>query len=468
MKKKEKKLLRAANYARVSTGTQANDGDSIREQLDTNNSYINADENLILYDTYIDGGTSGTKIERDDFQRLLNDVQAGNLDLVVFTKMDRWFRSLKHYLNVQDILDQHGVSWVASREPYYDTTTPHGRAFINQSMAFAQLESENDSERIRAVFKNKVQNGEVISGTVPAGFRIENKHLVHSDQAPMILDFFLHYRDFPNLRGLMRYAADEYNFLRSYTTFRRMLQNEKYKGVYKDNDNYCPAIVPPELFDDVNRLIKRNQRQNKRYDYIFSGLLVCGNCGRKLNGCTVKHRKHKTYKDDTLGPDGRKNRYRYPAYRCYGYCNTPKKSNSCINRKQFYETTLERRILEMLKPALKKYIADYDVSMAPVVNLSNKRKNIENKISKLKDLYLNDLISLDEFKIDKARFEEMLDDLPVQEVVEKDLTTAKKLLNMDIESFYSTMTVLEKKQFYYSFIDKIIIDNDKNIKIEFL
>ena len=62
----------------------------------------------------------------------------------------------------------------------------------------------------------------------------------------------------------------------------------------------------------------------------------------------------------------------------------------------------------------------------------------------------------------------MLDDLPVQEIVEKDLTTAKKLLDMDIESFYSTMTVLEKKQFYYSFIDRIIIDNDKNIKIEFL
>lgn len=467
MNKKEKKIIRVANYARVSTGMQVKDGDSIREQLDTNNNFIDSHEKYVLYDTYIDGGTSGTKIERDDFQRLIRDVQAGNIDLIVFTKMDRWFRSLKHYLNTQDILDQHGVSWIASREPYYDTTTPHGRAFINQSMSFAQLESENDSERIRAVFENKVKNGEVISGVVPTGFRIENKHLVHSDQAPMMLDLFQHYRNDPNLRGLMRYAADEYNFLRSYTTFRRMLQNEKYKGVYKDNHKYCPAIVPPELFDDVNRLISRNQKQNKRHDYIFSGLLVCGNCGRKLNACTIKQHKTKIH-DNTIGPDGRKNRYRYPAYRCYGYANTPKKSKACINRKQFYETTLERKILEMLKPALKKYIADYDVSMAPVVNLSNKRKNIENKISKLKDLYLNDLITLDEFKVDKARFEEMLDELPVQEVVEKDLTTAKKLLNMDIESFYSTMTVLEKKQFYYSFIDKIIIDNDKNIKIEFL
>lgn len=467
MNKKEKKIIRVANYARVSTGMQVKDGDSIREQLDTNNNFIDSHEKYVLYDTYIDGGTSGTKIERDDFQRLIRDVQAGNIDLIVFTKMDRWFRSLKHYLNTQDILDQHGVSWIASREPYYDTTTPHGRAFINQSMSFAQLESENDSERIRAVFENKVKNGEVISGVVPTGFRIENKHLVHSDQAPMMHDLFHHYRNDPNLRGLMRYAADEYNFLRSYTTFRRMLQNEKYKGVYKGNNKYCPAIVPPELFDDVNRLISRNQKQNKRHDYIFSGLLVCGNCGRKLNACTIKQHKTKIH-DNTIGPDGRKNRYRYPAYRCYGYANTPKKSKACINRKQFYETTLERRILEMLKPALKKYIADYDVSMAPVVNLSNKRKNIENKISKLKDLYLNDLISLDEFKIDKAHFEEMLDDLPMQEVVEKDLTTAKKLLDMDIESFYSTMTVLEKKQFYYSFIDKIIIDNDKNIKIEFL
>lgn len=467
MQKKEKKLLRAANYARVSTGTQANDGDSIREQLDTNNSYINADENMILYDTYIDGGTSGTKIERDDFQRLISDVKAGNLDLIVFTKMDRWFRSLKHYLNTQDVLDKHGVSWVASREPYYDTTSPHGRAFINQSMSFAQLESENDSERIRAVFANKIKNGEVISGTVPVGFRIENKHLVHSEAATMMLDLFQRYQQNPNFRSLMRYAADEYNFIRSYTTFKRMLQNTKYKGEYKGNLNYCPPIVPPELFDEVGRLISRNQKQNKKYDYIFSCLLVCGNCGKKLNGCTVKHRKHKN-DIDAVGPDGRKDRYRYPAYRCYGYCNTPEKHRACINRKQFYEKTLERRVLEMLKPALQEYIAEYEVSSAPMINLSNKRKNIDNKIQKLKDLYLNDLITLDEFKVDKAHFEQMLSDLPSGETVVKDLTVAKELLKMDIESIYSTMTSLEKNNFFRSFIDRIIIDNDKKIRIEFL
>lgn len=99
MNTKHHKIIRVANYARVSTGTQANEGDSIREQLDTNNNFINSNEKYVLYDTYIDGGTSGTKIERDDFQRLMRDVQARNIDLIVFTKMDRWFRSLKHYLN---------------------------------------------------------------------------------------------------------------------------------------------------------------------------------------------------------------------------------------------------------------------------------------------------------------------------------------------------------------------------------
>ena len=64
MNKKEKKIIRVANYARVSTGTQVKEGDSIREQLDTNNNFIDAHEKYVLYDTYIDGGTSGAKIER--------------------------------------------------------------------------------------------------------------------------------------------------------------------------------------------------------------------------------------------------------------------------------------------------------------------------------------------------------------------------------------------------------------------
>ena len=113
----EKILLRVAIYIRVSTDRQAKEGDSMRDQLATGQKYIDSHENMILVDTYIDDGCSGQKLTRDDFQRLLDDVRSGKIDLVIFTRLDRWFRNLRHYLNTQDILDRHGVSWTAIEQP---------------------------------------------------------------------------------------------------------------------------------------------------------------------------------------------------------------------------------------------------------------------------------------------------------------------------------------------------------------
>lgn len=192
----EKILLRVAIYIRVSTDKQVKDGDSMRDQLATGQKYIDSHENMILVDTYIDDGISGQKLKRDDFQRLIDDVRAGRIDLIIFTRLDRWFRNLRHYLNTQDILDKHGVSWTAIEQPYFDTSTPHGRAFVNNSMIWAELEAQNDSDRILGVFDDKVDNGEVLSGSTPLGYTIVNKHLVPDDDAPTAVAIFQYYRKY--------------------------------------------------------------------------------------------------------------------------------------------------------------------------------------------------------------------------------------------------------------------------------
>lgn len=89
----EKILLRVAIYIRVSTDKQVKDGDSMRDQLATGQKYIDSHENMILVDTYIDDGISGQKLKRDDFQRLIDDVRAGRIDLIIFTRLDRWLLS---------------------------------------------------------------------------------------------------------------------------------------------------------------------------------------------------------------------------------------------------------------------------------------------------------------------------------------------------------------------------------------
>ena len=81
----------------------------MRNQLATGQKYIDSHENMILVDTYIDDGISGQKLKRDDFQRLIDDVRAGRIDLIIFTRLDRWFRNLRHYLTFLTSTVFHGL-----------------------------------------------------------------------------------------------------------------------------------------------------------------------------------------------------------------------------------------------------------------------------------------------------------------------------------------------------------------------
>ena len=247
----KKILLRVAIYIRVSTDRQVREGDSMRDQLSSGQKYIDSHDNMILVDTYVDDGISGQKLNRDDFQRLLDDIQIGRIDLVIFTRLDRWFRNLRHYLNTQDILDKHGVSWTAIEQPYFDTSTPHGRAFVNNSMIWAELEAQNDSDRILGVFDDKVENGEVLSGSTPLGYSIHNKHLIPDDDAPTAVAIFEFYRKSGSLNETLRYMESEFGLVRVAASLKKMLTNTKYIGIFRDNKEYCPAIIDEVLFFDA-------------------------------------------------------------------------------------------------------------------------------------------------------------------------------------------------------------------------
>ena len=385
----EKILLRAAIYIRVSTDRQVKEDDSMRDQLSTGQKYIDTHENMILVDTYIDDGISGQKLKRDDFQRLLNDVRAGKIDLVISTRLDRWFRNLRHYLNTQDILDKHGVSWTAIEQPYFDTSTPHGRAFVNNSMIWAELEVQNDSDRILGVFDDKVDNGEVLSGSTPLVYSIKDKHLTPDGDAPAAVAIFQFYRKNGNLSETLRHMESEFGLVRSAASLKNMLTNTKYIGVFRDNKEYCPAIIDRELFEDVQRLLKINIKDGKKHDYIFGGLVVCDDCDHVMSGC--QHRC-----SGRTRADGTRTIYKYSCYRCRQGVNL----HRCPNRKIVMESTLEAMMLDRIRPELKKYIAEYEVANLPAIRTDAKRRSVENKLQKLKDLFLK--IDMQDYEKTKA------------------------------------------------------------------
>ena len=124
-------MKRVALYIRVSTEEQAVHGLSIEAQTEALDAWAKSSEAIVV-GHYVDAGISARKpaSKRPELQRLLADIKKGNVDLIVFTKLDRWFRNIAEYYKVQEILEKHRVDWKTIHEDY-DTSTASGRLKIN-------------------------------------------------------------------------------------------------------------------------------------------------------------------------------------------------------------------------------------------------------------------------------------------------------------------------------------------------
>ena len=436
-------MIRTALYARVSSDKQVQEGDSIPAQLSALRKYIDDHSDMLCVGEYIDDGISGTKSDRDELQRLLADVQADKIDLIVFCKLDRWFRSVRHYTATQEILDKHHVEWKAIWESY-ETETPGGRFIINTMMAIAQLEAENTGSRVRQVFDYKVSQGEAISGSVPAGYHIEGKHLVISDTADSVRFAFEEYARCGSLRQTMRACADLPGLPTAFGTFRTMLKNRMYIGEYRGNPNYCPAVIDRALFDEVQVNLNRNVKNAQKHPYLFTGLLRCDVCGGRMEGNQRKYRGKAVL-----------------VYRCHKHIDH---RYACPNCKVLQENVLERELLARMRPELEGIVFDLEQKKKEVKKQKTDAAKIQKKLDRLKDLYLNELISLEEYRRDRETLEKALEtpgDPP-------DASKVKELLSTDFEGLYSGFTALQRRRFWRLVIREIRWTMDREVIVDWL
>lgn len=445
-------MYRAALYVRVSTEEQALKGLSPEAQRESLVEYAK-NNNYIIVDTYIDDGKTARKelSQRKEFQRLISDVKQNKIDLILVTKLDRWFRNVADYHATQTILEKHGCNWKTTKENY-DTTSASGRLHINIMLSVAQDEADRTSERIKAVFDYKLNRNEVISGALPMGFKIIDKHLaIDEDTQPIVLAMFEHFEMTASIRASLLYVQENFISDIRYSTVRKMITNPLYKGFYRDNTSYCEAIIEPERFDHIQTLIKKNVRvcQNNR-DYIFSGLLICKTCGKRMTGFTrTNHRNGNTFI--------------YAYYRC----NNNNMQKLCSFNHVVCESSLEKYLLNKIKPCLESYISSFNIENIKKPMKKDTSK-IKAKMKKLKELYVNDLIDIDDYKKDYDMYTKQLNEvIEVGQV--KDIAFLKRFLD-DVNVFdaYDTFNKKEKRAFWLSIIDKIEVAENREYKIIFL
>src|SRR5687767_8695929 len=202
---------RCAIYTRKSSeeGLEQ-DFNSLDAQREACEAYIRSQKSAgwsLLSDLYDDGGISGGTLERAALQRLLADIQAGRVDIVVVYKVDRLTRSLSDFAKIVEVFDAKGVSFVSVTQQF-NTTTSMGRLTLNMLLSFAQFEREVTGERIRDKIAASKRKGIWVGGIVPFGYEVRDRKLVvREDEAATVRLMFERYLalgSLPALQGELR------------------------------------------------------------------------------------------------------------------------------------------------------------------------------------------------------------------------------------------------------------------------
>src|SRR6202034_3518514 len=181
MSAKPGKVIRCAIYTRKSTehglDQEFNSLDAQREACEA---YITSQASqgwMALPQEYDDPAYSGGNLERPALKKLLADIEARKIDVVVVHKIDRLTRSLADFAKLVEAFDARSISFVAVTQQF-NTTTSMGRLTLNVLLSFAQFERELSSERVRDKIAASRRKGKWTGGTVPLGYDAKDKKLV--------------------------------------------------------------------------------------------------------------------------------------------------------------------------------------------------------------------------------------------------------------------------------------------------
>lgn len=454
---KSSNVLRVGLYERVSTDEQALRGYSIETQIENLEAYCKEKKYKIV-DHYTDAGVSGGKAahKRPEMSRLLKDVEEGKIDLILFTKLDRWFRSVKDYFTVQEILEKNRVEWKTIHEDY-DTMTANGRMAITIYLAIAQNEREKGSERINVVFEHKRRNKEACFGgkTPPYGYKKQKDEngitrlVIDPETEEGCREFWRIVMEGNSVLSAGKIVNASFGLSRSYPEWQCIFNNELYRGIYKGVEDFCTPYVEQEAWAERKaQYVIKTAKKNRIY--LFTGMMLCPSCG-----CVLRS-NYRVYKDGVR---------EYYSYRCrhrsVGRCDYGK----CVS-----ERKAEKWLIENVRAELEKYILSAEVEDAKTKPKPKcDTKKITEKIRRLNVVYMAGGKSDEEYTEEMADLKRLLAEAEKEtvKVQPRDLSKLKDFLASDFENIYGTLEQEEKRQFWRAIIDTLVIDGNHVIGINF-
>lgn len=475
------------------------------------------ENNLRVYDIYIDDGYSGTNFDRPNFNRLLNDIELGKINMVITKDMSRLGRD---YIGTGNLIEkyfpEHNIRYIAvtdNIDTFLDSTNNDIAPF---KAIMNDMYAKDISKKIKSSLKAKMKEGKWVGGRTPFGYdqdKDNKNHLViNTEQAIIVkrifdmclegLSFFKIAKQLTSEK--VKTPAQYYNFkwknnynlkygewhsktIRDILTNRMyigdMVQNRrnkvnyKVKKVIKNNpkdyiivENTHEAIIDKDVFYEVQKRIPKNKGRNGRKEiHLLDGLLYCGNCGHRIS---IQSRRKKDN-------------------RCYTICNyyrTYMKKRLCTTHSNNYDE-LEQAIINSLTEKCLEFINKDKIKNIILNNLdensnNNSKKDLEVLTSDIKQINDNlDIIYIDKLnkKITEEQFErvkvKLENELNIKQKKYNDLNNTinnnineKSRNKMIIEYINKFLSMKEtSRELIINLIDKVEIFEDKaiNIKVSF-
>jgi len=265
--------LRCAVYTRKSSEEGLDmDFNSLDAQRESCEAYISSQKAegwVPVGDGYDDGGFSGGTLERPALKRLLADVTARTIDVIVVYKIDRLSRSMLDFLNLVELFERHGVTFVSVTQSF-NTKDAMGRMALNILVTFAQFERELIGERIRDKVAASRKRGKWMGGWTPLGYEVrDRKLLIHLEDAERVRFIFRRFVQLKSATLLARElvaagATNRYGHVLDKGVLYKLLHNRVYIGEAVHKGTSYPGehepIIDRALWDQVHAILKVSPR----------------------------------------------------------------------------------------------------------------------------------------------------------------------------------------------------------------
>jgi site-specific DNA recombinase len=401
--------MKAVIYARYSSDMQREE--SIEAQLMENRKYAEK-HGIIIVKEYIDEAASGQTDNREAFQQMMEDAKKKLFDVIIVHKVDRFARNRYDAAIYKSMLMKYGIKVVYSAQPIDDT--PEGSLLEGILEAFAEYYSKNLATEVLKGQKQNAFKAQFNGGFAPLGYDIVNKqYVVNEKEAQIVKEIFDLYlqgygykkvAEILNSKGYKNKQGKPF----VYNSIPSILTNEKYAGIYVFNktqrkyhkgkrnlkrkkpeheiirvEGGVPAIVPKEIFEAVQREIRKRAPERGKpqtiREYLLSGLVYCS-CGSKMSGYSQKRSKDS------------ENYYFY--YRCTKCQNSIRAEELEKKVIEFVKTNIFNNIDELVNQ-IEKYVTQKESDLPNELKyLQRELKETEQQINNIVDMVAKGVASM--------------------------------------------------------------------------